>query len=101
ASLPSLSARFCTEQAAYVLTPGCSKLPFEGGIKVSQRFGQVAQIMGLTPLMATRGQDLGQRRSQAGLLVAEHGQNRPLQVRERLQKGFERGLVLLSQPATA
>ena len=62
---------------------------------------QVAQIMGLTPWMATLGPDLGQRRSQAGLLVAEPGQNRPLQVRERLQKGFERGLVLLSQPATA
>ena len=57
--------------------------------------------MGLTPWMATLGPDLGPRRSHAGLLVAEPGQNRPLQVRERLQKGFERGLVLLSQPATA
>jgi hypothetical protein len=35
------------------------------------------------------------------LLVAEHDQDGPLQVLERFQEGFERGLILLAQPATA
>jgi len=101
ARLARLSARFCSDPVAAVLTPGFATLPFAGGSNVSQRCGQVAQIMGLTPWMATLGPDLGPLRAHAGLLVAEPGQNRPLQVRERLQKGFERGLVLRSQPATA
>jgi hypothetical protein len=57
--------------------------------------------MGLTKLIATVGQDRGHSRDQARLLVAEHGQDGPLQVLQRLQKGFEGGLILSSQPATA
>jgi hypothetical protein len=57
--------------------------------------------MGLTKLMTTVGQDLGHCRDQALLLVAEHGENRPLQVFERFQKGFERGLILLAEPTTS
>src|SRR2546425_9262647 len=34
-------------------------------------------------------------------LVAEHRENRPLQVRERLQEGGERRLILLRKPATS
>src|SRR5207249_3566559 len=59
------------------------------------------QIMGLTKLIATVGQDRGYCWYQAFLLVAEHGQNGPLEVLQRFQKGFERGLILLAEPATA
>ena len=57
--------------------------------------------MGLTKLIATVGQDRGHGWYQTLLLVAEHGQDGPLQVLERFQEGFERGLILLAQPATA
>jgi hypothetical protein len=57
--------------------------------------------MGLTKLMTTVGQDRGYGRDQARLLVAEHGQDGPLEVLQRCQKGFERGLILLAEPATA
>src|SRR5215470_496646 len=57
--------------------------------------------MGLTKLIATLRQHLGHRRHQAGLLVAEHRQNRPLQLREGLQEGFERGVSLLREPAAS
>ena len=57
--------------------------------------------MGLTKLMATVRQDRGHCRYQARLLVAEHGQDGPREVLERFQKGFERGLILLAEPATA
>jgi hypothetical protein len=41
--------------------------------------------MSLTPLMATLGQDLGQGWPQAGLLVAEDGQDRPVELFEGLE----------------
>ena len=46
-------------------------------------------------------QDRGHGRHQSFLLVAEHGENRPLQMLQRGQEGFECGLILLAQPATA
>src|SRR5713101_4285797 len=41
------------------------------------------------------------RRCQARLLVAAHRQNRPFQVRERCEEGFEWGVIVRGQPATA
>jgi len=35
------------------------------------------------------------------LLVAAHRQNRPFQVRERFEEGFECGVIVRGQPATA
>jgi len=57
--------------------------------------------MGLTKLMATVGQDRGHSGYQALLLVTQDRENRPLAVLQRCQKGFERGLILLAEPATA
>ena len=51
--------------------------------------------------MAAVGHDRGHCRYQARLLVAQHGQNGPLQMLQWFQKGFERGLILLAEPATA
>ena len=94
-------AGFLPEHVADVLAHGFSPLHLESGIDCGEWLGQVPQIMGLTKLLATVGQDRGHCRDQARLLVAEHGSNRPLQVLERFQKGFERGLILLAEPATA
>ena len=58
-------------------------------------------VQGLTPLMRTLGQDLSQGRSQAGLLVTEEGQDRPVELLEGLEKGLKGGLILLGQPSTA
>src|SRR5258707_10231461 len=38
---------------------------------------------------------------EAGWLVAGHGQHRPLQRREGLQAGCERGVILRREPATS
>src|ERR671922_2740072 len=57
--------------------------------------------MGLTKLITTLRQHLGHRWHQAGLLVAEHRQNRPLQLREGLREGYERGVILLREPAAS
>jgi hypothetical protein len=94
-------AGFLTEHVADLLAHGVAQLPLEGCISLGERFGQVAQIMGLTKLMATVGHDRGHCRYQARLLVAKHGQNGPLQMLQRFQKGFERGLILLAELATA
>ena len=60
-----------------------AKLNLEGCIDLGEGFGQVAQIMGLTKLIATVGQDRGHSWYQPLLLVADHGQDGPLQVLER------------------
>ncbi len=52
-------------------------------------------------LRADWAKDRGHGRYQARLLVAEHGQDGPLEVLQRFQKGFKRGLILLAEPATA
>jgi hypothetical protein len=57
--------------------------------------------MGLPTLMATMRQDGRHCRDQARLLVAEHGKDGSLEVLQRFQKGFECGLILLAEPATA
>ena len=89
------------EHVADLLPHALAQGHLEGRISLSEGFSQVAEIVRLTELIATLRQNRGDSRYQALLLVAEHGQNRPLQVLEGFQKGFERGLVLLSQPATA
>src|SRR5439155_19265353 len=94
-------AGFLSDQVPNVLADGFAQLPLEGRIDLGQGLGQVAEIMGLTKLIATGGEDLGRSRYQGGLLVAEHRENRPLQVRERLQEGGERRLILLRKPATS
>jgi len=95
------AAGFLTDHVADLLAHGFAQLTLEGGIGRGEGFGQVAEIMGLTTLIATVGQDRGHGRYQALLLVAEHGQDGPFEVLQRLQKGFERGLILLAEPATA
>jgi hypothetical protein len=44
-----------TEHVADVLTHGFAQFPLEGGIRLGEGCGQVAQIMGLTKLIATVG----------------------------------------------
>jgi hypothetical protein len=78
AGLARRRARFLTDQVADVLAHGLSQLTLEGGIGLGEGFGQVAQIMGLTKLMATVGQDRGHGWYQTLLLIAEHGQDGPL-----------------------
>src|SRR4029434_7634029 len=99
--MAGLHPGFLTNQGTYLLAHVLSKLSLEGRIDLGQWLGQVPQIMGLTELMMTVGQDLGHRWHQARLLIAEHRQNGPLQVLERCEEGFERGLILLREPATA
>ena len=62
---------------------------------------RIAQIVRLTELVAAA---VGQAVATAGtkrLLVAEHGQNWPLQVLQGGEEGLERGLIQLRQPPTA
>jgi hypothetical protein len=92
---------FLTEHGPHLLAHTCSQRSLEGGINLSERFREVAESMGLAKLMATLGQDGGHRRGHAGLLAAEHCQNRPRQGFARCQEGFACGLILLAQPAPA
>jgi hypothetical protein len=92
---------FLTEHGPHLLAHTCSQRSLEGGINLGERFREVAESMGLAKLMATLGQDGGHRRGHAGLLGAEHGQNRPRQGFARCQAGFAYGLILLAQPAPA
>src|SRR4029450_6060665 len=69
-----------TDQVADLLAYGLAQRNLEGCISLSEGFGQVTQIMGLTKLIATVGQDCGHGRDETCLLVAEHGQDGPLQV---------------------
>src|SRR5262249_47016806 len=89
------------EQVAHLLAQALGHAHLEGRIGLGGGVRQVAEVMGPTKLMRRVGQDLGHCRDQALLLVAEHGENRPLQVLERFQKGCERGLILLAEPTTA
>ena len=68
-------AGFLPDQVADLLAHGFAQRTLEGGIGLGQGLSQVAQIMGLTKLIATVGQDRGHSRDQALLLVAEHGQD--------------------------
>jgi hypothetical protein len=90
-----------TEHVAYLLAHALAQGHLAGRISLGARFGQVAERVRLTALMATRRQNRGHRWHQALLLVAEPSQNRPVSVLERLQEGCERGLILLRTPATA
>lgn len=101
ASLAGRRAGLLADQVAHLLAHRVAQLTPEGRIGLGQGLSQVAQIMGLTKLRATVGENRGYSRHQARLLGAEHGQNRPLQVRQWFQESFERGLILLRQPATA
>ena len=47
---------FLAEQVAYLLAYGVAQLSLEGRIGRGERLGQIAQIVGLTELMATVGQ---------------------------------------------
>jgi hypothetical protein len=90
-----------TEQVSHLLAHGFSQLSLEGRIGLGQRFGQVAQIMRLTKLMGTVGQNGGHGRYQTRLFVAEHRKDGPFQRCERFEEGFKRGLILLAKPATS
>jgi hypothetical protein len=63
---------FLSDHVAHLLAHGFAQRHLEGRIDFGERVSQGAQIMGLAPLIATVGQDLGHRRCQARLLVAEH-----------------------------
>src|SRR6267143_2339969 len=80
-------------QDAHLLADSFAKRNFEGRIGRGQGLRQVAQIMGLTKLRATVGQDGSHRWHQARWLVAEHSENRPCQIIEWLEEGFKCGLI--------
>ena len=71
------------EEDAEVLAHGLAKGDLEGRIGLSQRLGQVAQIVGLAELMASVRQYSGHSGDQARLLVTQYRKNRPLQVLQR------------------
>ena len=94
--LAGLPPGFLPEHVAHLLAHGFAQLTLEGRIGCGERLGQIPQIVGLTELMTTVGQDRGYGRYQARLFVAEYGQNRPLQVLQGGEEGLERGLIQLS-----
>ncbi len=94
-------AGLLADQGAHLLADSFAKRNFAGRIGLGQGLRQVAQIMGLTKLLATVGQDGSHRWHQARLLVAEHSENRPCQIIEWLEEGCKCGLILLRKPATA
>ena len=63
-----------------MLAHGFSKVHFEGRIGVSERLGEIAQIVGLAKLIAALGKDLSNGWHQARLFITEHGKNRPLKL---------------------
>ncbi len=101
AGLAGCRVGFLADHVAHLLAHGLAPRHLEGRIDCGERVSQVAQRRGLAPWRATVGQDRGPRRCQARLLVAAHRQNRPFQVRERCEEGFEWGVIVLGQPATA
>jgi hypothetical protein len=62
---------------------GLSQRHLESRIDLSQRLSEVAQVVRLTKLMLTVGQNGGDGWDQAPLFIAEHRQNRPLQAPQR------------------
>jgi hypothetical protein len=68
ARLAGLGAELRTDQVAHVLAYALSQLPLEGRIGRGERLGEVAQRVGLAPLMATVGEHCGHRWYQARLL---------------------------------